>query len=53
MIGHVVPWCLSCGLMEHDDELFDVHGDPLPSSVTGPPDRFVEESLKMAVMGVE
>lgn len=52
MIGHVVPWCLSCGLLEHEAMHFDRDGDPLPP-VRFAPDRFVEESLKMAVMGVE
>lgn len=29
MIGHVVPWCLGCGLEEHDPVLFDDYGDPI------------------------
>lgn len=29
MTGHVVPWCLDCGLEEHDSSLFTYDGDPV------------------------
>lgn len=45
----IVPWCLDCGIPEHDwDVDWELEPDPLIA-----PDRFVEESLKMCVMGVE
>jgi len=52
-LGHVVPWCLGCGLLRHDRSLFDREGDPLPRIRAEAPDRFMEENLQMAVMGVE
>jgi hypothetical protein len=29
VIGHVVPWCLGCGLDAHHLDLFDEYGDPI------------------------